>query len=293
MSIVRSVDVAELVERRVHEPGAVDAAAANRRRRPLVGAKGRLMIVAVDHPARGVVRVGDRKAAMADRRDLLERLLVALDRPGVDGVLATADIVDDLLLLGALDDRVVVGSMNRGGLPGSAFEIDDRFTGYDVAGIERAGLDGGKMLVRIDESEPATAPLLESVGRVVTQLARRQLLAMLEPFWMRRVDGRLATDLSEAAMSRALGVVSALGASSAYTWLKVPMVDDMERVLAASTLPALVLGGDVTGDPDATYARWATALSLPTVRGLVVGRSMLYPADDDVAKAVDTAVGLF
>jgi hypothetical protein len=28
------------------------------------------------------------------------------------------------------------------------------------------------------------------------------------------------------------------------------------------------------------------------VRGLVVGRTMLYPSDDDVAKAVDTAVSL-
>jgi hypothetical protein len=28
------------------------------------------------------------------------------------------------------------------------------------------------------------------------------------------------------------------------------------------------------------------------VRGLVVGRTLLYPPDDDVAAAVDTAVGL-
>ena len=27
--------------------------------------------------------------------------------------------------------------------------------------------------------------------------------------------------------------------------------------------------------------------------GMVVGRSLLYPADDDVAAAVDTVVGLF
>ncbi|WP_435887417.1 Cgl0159 family (beta/alpha)8-fold protein [Streptomyces nigra] len=34
------------------------------------------------------------------------------------------------------------------------------------------------------------------------------------------------------------------------------------------------------------------ALRLPTVRGLVAGRSLLHPADGDVAAAVDTAVGL-
>ena len=69
---------------------------------------------------------------MADRADLLMRLCVALARPGVTGVLGTADILEDLLLLGALHDRSVFGSMNRGGLAGAAFELDDRFTGYDV-----------------------------------------------------------------------------------------------------------------------------------------------------------------
>ena len=57
-------------------------------------------------------------------------------------------------------------------------------------------------------------------------------------------------------------------------------------------LPTLLLGGDPDGDPDETYAAWQAALALPSVRGLVVGRTMLYPADDDVAKAVDTAVSL-
>ena len=57
----------------------------------------------------------------------------ALSRPGVNGVLGTPDILEDLLLLGALDGKVVIGSMNRGGLAGTAFEIDDRFTAYDAA----------------------------------------------------------------------------------------------------------------------------------------------------------------
>ena len=66
---------------------------------------------------------------MASRSDLLDRLVTALARPGVDGVLGTPDILDDLLLLGALDGKVVIGSMNRGGLQGASFELDDRFTG--------------------------------------------------------------------------------------------------------------------------------------------------------------------
>jgi hypothetical protein len=61
--------------------------------------------------------------------------------------------------------------------------------------------------------------------------------------------------------------------------------------MAATTLPALLLGGDPP-DIDAAYADWHRALSLPGVRGLVVGRALLYPPDDDVATAVDGAAAL-
>ena len=38
--------------------------------------------------------------------------------------------------------------MNRGGLSGTAFEMDDRFTGYDAeTTVCRMGFDGGKMLL--------------------------------------------------------------------------------------------------------------------------------------------------
>src|SRR4051794_24153290 len=122
----------QLADTRAREPGAIVAAAARRPRRPLLDQRGRLLLVAADHPARGAFAVGDRPAAMASRVDLLDRLQVALARPGVDGVLATPDVIEDLLLLGALDGKVVSCSMNRGGLPGTAFEFDDRFTAYDA-----------------------------------------------------------------------------------------------------------------------------------------------------------------
>ncbi len=227
---------------------------------------------------------------MADRRDLLERVCTALARPGVDGVLGTPDVVEDLLLLGVLDDMVVIGSMNRGGLAGSSFEIDDRFTAYDAGSIADHFLDGGKMLLRIDEADPATATTLAACAHAVSELAAGGLMAMIEPFIARRVDGRVRNVLTPEAMTRAIAVASGLGATSAYTWLKLPVVADMERVTATSSLPALLLGGDVRGDLGATLAGWRDALSLPTVKGLVAGRNLLYPPGDDVAGAVDAAV---
>ncbi|MGV9249984.1 Cgl0159 family (beta/alpha)8-fold protein [Streptomyces sp. NPDC003697] len=276
-------------------PQAVAEAAARRVRRPLIGPGGRLLIVAADHPARGALAVGGRGLAMANRADLLRRLCLALSRPGVDGVLATADILEDLLLLGVLDGKVVVGSMNRGGLEGAAFEMDDRFTGHRPRDLARLRFDAGKLLLRIDFGDRGSLATLESAARAIDEMAELRLPVFVEPFVSRRVDGRVRNDLSAEAVIRSIAVASGLGGTSAYTWLKLPVTedpDDMAEVLQTSTLPAVLLGGEVGDDQEGAYERWRKALRLPTVQGMIVGRSLLYPAEGSVEAAVDTAVGL-
>ncbi|GAA3216843.1 Cgl0159 family (beta/alpha)8-fold protein [Nonomuraea helvata] len=292
VTLSRTAAYERLTHIRATRPEEIAEAAARRQRRGLPGEGERLLIIAADHPARGSLGVRDRPLAMASRTDLLDRLQVALARPGVDGILASPDVLEDLLLLGALEGKLAYGSMNRGGLQGSVFELDDRFTGFDAASIDAMRLDGGKMLCRIDPTDHATVSTLESCARAVTDLARHRLMAMVEPFWSRRTEsGALRNDLSPDAVIRSISIAQALGVTSAYTWLKIPAVAEMERVMAATTLPALLLGGDPP-DIDAAYAGWHRALALPGVRGLVVGRALLYPPDDDVVTAVDGAAAL-
>ncbi|MEU7739674.1 deoxyribose-phosphate aldolase [Nonomuraea sp. NPDC049158] len=292
MTLPRTARYDHLTDIRATRPDEIERAAARRQRRGLPGEGERLLIIAADHPARGSLGVRDRPLAMASRPDLLDRLQTALARPGVDGILASPDVLEDLLLLGALEEKLAFGSMNRGGLQGSVFELDDRFTGFDAAAIDAMRLDGGKMLCRIDPADHATVTTLESCAHAVSDLARRRLLAMVEPFWAARTEtGVLRNDLSPEAVIRSISVAQALGTTSAYTWLKIPAVAEMERVMAATTLPALLLGGDPP-DIDAAYADWDRALRLPGVRGLVIGRALLYPPDDDVAAAVDGAAAL-
>ena len=287
-----AASVADLNEIRSRDPQRIRRLLGARQRREIFGPDGRLMIVACDHPARGALGAGGRPTAMANRKELLERLLTALSRPGVDGLLATADIAEDLLLLGALENKLVFSSMNRGGLQGSAFEMDDRNTGYDVQGTIEAGFEGAKMLLRIDLTDPGTVATLQQCGEAVSALNRAELIAMVEPFLSNRVKGKVVNDLSPDAVIKSIHIAQGLGSSTAYTWMKIPVVHEMERVMEATTFPTLLLGGDPDTDPDETYAAWQAALQLPPARGLVVGRTMLYPADDDVAKAVDTAVSL-
>jgi hypothetical protein len=283
------MDIEKIRAIRVEDPAAIERAAASRSKRAL---SGRMMLIAADHPARGSLAARGRPQAMADRGELLSRLVTALERPGVEGVLGTPDIVEDLLLLGALEDKIVIGSMNRGGLAGSVFELDDRFTAYDTGSIAAMGLDGGKILVRIALEDPGTVRTLEHTGTTVSALAAEGLMAMVEPFMSHIEDGKVVNDLSPDAVVKSVGIASGLGNTSRHTWLKLPVVDDMGRVMAATTLPTLLLGGDPTGSDEEVFATWAKALELPGVRGLVVGRSLLFPQDDDVAAAVDIAASL-
>ncbi|RLP11481.1 Cgl0159 family (beta/alpha)8-fold protein [Propionibacterium australiense] len=283
--------IEQLAEIRASEPERISRALALRPRADLAATR-RLLVIACDHPARGALGAGSDPMAMASREDLLRRCVTALSRPGVNGFLSTADLIEDLALLGALDGKLVWGSMNRVGLQGAAFEMDDRFGGYDAGGIVAAGLNGGKMLTRIDYDDPATARTLEASARAIDALADRGLNAMVEPFLSHRENGRVVNDLSADAVIGSISVAQGLGHSSAHTWLKLPCVEDMERVMESTTLPSLILGGEVSKDPEAARASWGRALSLPNVRGLVIGRSLLYPPDDNVEAAVDNAVEL-
>ena len=285
-------EFARLRSLRHASPDVIASVLAARARRPLVREDGRLLIIACDHPARGALGAGGNPMAMASRYDLLRRVVLALSRPGVDGVLGTSDIIEDLALLGALEGKVAIGSMNRGGLRGAAFEMDDRFTGYDIGSIVESQLDAAKLLIRVNLDDVGTARTLERAAQAVTESAQAKIPIMIEPFMCSRVDGQIVNDTSPDAVITSIAIASGLGASSAYTWLKLPVSDDMERVVEAATLPALLLGGDPGTALDDTYASWGRTLALPGIHGLVVGRTLLYPPNGDVARAVDTAASL-
>ena len=287
-----ALDFDRLRSLRATAPGIVARSLVSRPRRPLFVDDRRLFIIAADHTARGAFGIRSQPMAMGDRYDLLERLAAALANPAVDGVLATPDILQDLAVLGRLDGKLAVGSMNRGGLSGATFEMDDRVTAYGPADLATAGVDFAKFLLRVNLADAGSAATLERAAEAVTASARAELPIMLEPFLSRWQGDAIVNDLDADSVIRSVAIASGLGASTAYTWLKLPVVEQMDRVMAATTLPTLLLGGDPDSGPDETFASWERALALPGVRGLVVGRTLLYPSDDDVDAAVGTAARL-
>lgn len=288
---LQTEDFTRIREVRASAPEKIAEALANRQQRE-VPTSGNLFIVAADHPARGALAVGGNPSAMADRYDLLNRLAYALRHPGVDGVLATPDIIDDLALLGLLENKIVVGSLNRGGLYRSSFEMDDRVTAYDIPAIVRDRLDFAKTLLRINLDDTGSLDTMIANRDAVNAAAAAKVPIMLEPFMTARAGNKFVNELTAESAIQAISIASALGTSSAYTWLKLPPVDNMEAVMRSTTLPTFILGGDTGETPEQLYGRWEHALTLPGVRGLVVGRSLLYPQTDDIATAIDRAAAL-
>jgi hypothetical protein len=280
----------ELLRARVFDPESFTSALLNRKRRTPQGTDGNLLLVASDHTARGKISMGKDPVAMADRHTLLDHLVRVLSNPGVDGVLGSADVLEELAWLGALENTLAIGTINRGGIVGATWELDDRVTAYDVEHIESLGLDGGKTLLRINYTDPAVARTLETVASMTTQLADRKLLSMIEPLpYLTDSAGKATLNPSDDALITVVAIASGLGASSAYTWLKVPASDRMNEVAGATSLPILMLGGDPSGGVDPIFAKWEKGMAEPNVRGLLAGRTLLYPPDGDIEAATARA----
>jgi DhnA family fructose-bisphosphate aldolase class Ia len=284
---------ADLLEARLRDPESLRRALRERRRRDLLGDDGNLLIVAADHTARGMLAVGSDPLAVADRFTLLSNLVAALALPQVDGVLASADLLEELALLGALDGKLALGTMNRGGIIGARWELDDRLTAYDSDHVEEFGLDGGKVLLRIEATDPGVARTLEMVAAITTELSDRRIMCLIEPLpYLKDEAGRARLDTSVEELVRVVAIASGLGSSSAYTWLKIPAVDRMAEVAGATTMPILMLGGDPGDRAEAVFALWRAAMAQPNVRGLVAGRALLYPSHGDVVHAVTAAASI-
>ena len=73
-----------------------------------------------------------------------------------------------------------------------------------------------------------------------------------------------------------------LGNGSRRLWLKLPACDQFELVARATTLPMVILGGEVEGDRMGFFRQIATSLAAgANVRGTMIGRNVLFPPEGD------------
>lgn len=291
------------MEMRVTDPEFAWDVAQERVQRKSLTLDGKLNIVAADHPARNVTKVGDDPLAMADRREYLARILRVLSSDHVDGVMATMDILEDLLAIDGLlrkagaqtllDNRVLIASLNRGGLAGSAWELDDPMTGAtpDIANAWR--LDGVKALLRVAENEPVSLKTMLACAQAINESNALRLPIFLEPLPVKQTDKGWTVVKTAEALARLAGVASALGDSSRYLWLKLPYCDGFKTVARSTTLPILLLGGESAGDPTPFLRQLDAAMAAgANVRGAMVGRNVVFPGEDDPLAIADAAGGI-
>ncbi len=294
--------LAKITGVRLADPEVSVRAAKMRKRRSTLTPDGRLNILAADHPARRVTKVGDDPLRMANRHGYFARIVRVLQSDVVDGVMATMDVLEDLLILhhlileaggpAFLDNRLLIASLNRGGLAGASWEMNDPVTGPSPAICAARGLDGAKLLLRICDEEASSLHTMLYCARAITEMNALGLPTFLEPLPVVKNNDSYRVVKTAEALAKIVGVASALGDSSRYLWLKLPYCENYEVVAKATTLPILLLGGESVGDATPLLREIAAGLSAGSnVRGALVGRNVLYPGAEDPL-AVAQATGL-
>jgi DhnA family fructose-bisphosphate aldolase class Ia len=287
-------------EIRVDKPEIVEEEARRRERRTTLTTNGRLVILAADHPARNVTGVGDDPIVMGNRWGLLGRILRVVTAPDADGVMTTPDIMEELLIVNRitrdlggpsfLDGKVLMGCMNRGGLAGAAFEMDDRMTGFTPERISQLRLDAAKLMFRLEPSEPTSLDTIEYCVHAINRLHDLGIPAFLECLAVQKSEGKYKMIKAAPDLVKVIGVASGLGKSSMGTWLKIPYCDKYELIAQATTCPILMLGGESKGDPTGILTEFAAGMRAgATIRGALVGRNVTFPGRDD-PRAVAAAV---
>jgi DhnA family fructose-bisphosphate aldolase class Ia len=229
------------------------------------------VILAADHRARGVITV-------ERYQDYLEALGAAL--PHCDGILASTQPLADLVATGAVGpgQRTYL-SINRTGLAGSAFELDDRLVAPLEAAVA-AGYTGIKLMTRIDLADRASAGALELLGRVLAGARGHGLEALIEPLsWKNGTIDRSTEGIVYAAV-----VAHDLGAPL----IKVPVPDDVRpgsarvaairRVVDSVGVPVLVLGGPHRGSRSVLLAELSDAMA-GGAAGVAIGRAVYQDPD--------------
>lgn len=281
----------KITETRIHDPEFILKIAQKRKRRKQFTRSGKINIVAADHPARGSISAGDEPFAMGDRHDLLARLVQTLQSEWVDGVLGSMDILEELLIIhgimkkegrGFLDEKLLIASFNRGGLPGSAWELDDPITGTNAKTCTEFGMDAAKMLLRVDFDNEDSLKTIQYCAEGIRDMNSIDRPIFIEPLPVEKSENEYKVVHDPDKLIQLISVSSALGDSSRNIWLKIPFTENFGSVVQSTTLPIVILGGGKSTSSEEFLSTIQKSMdSGHQVRGTMIGRNILYPGNSE------------
>lgn len=248
--------------------------------------RGPAVILAADHRARGVMTIETYSSYLGAVRAALSHC---------DGVLASVQPLGNLAPAITATQRTYL-SLNRTGLAGTAFELDDRLV-TTVARAVADGHTGVKHMTRIDRDDPVSARAIELLGNVLEECRTAGIEALVEAVtW---TGGKMARDPDS--IVYAAVIANDMGAPV----LKVPVpdvgpgperVEAVARIVSSVGVPVLFLGGPRMDSGDVPAYRDALLAEVGDVvtggaAGLAIGRALILDPDPAlIAKQVADVV---
>lgn len=248
-----------IVTHRVRRPNVITARMGSRRRRTHpIPVDGQLVLIDASH------RLDPRTGQVVERRELLDRLVEALSVPGVDGVVGSANLLEELTVLNMLEDRLAVclGSAERPGL---------RTEGLVAGNFDAVAVASGTG-AQVELSDAVAQAAAHGIPALVDLVMPGDERSVYDTDWSEWIDP--------------LHAATSAVATGAGVWFTLPPILGMSSLAAQTGFPVLVRDTDVPIAPTA----WASLFGQPlplNVRGLVVGASALFPIEGSVESAME------
>lgn len=259
----------------------------------------RVVFAAADHNARMINAYQGNPLGLSNRREYLSRLVRMLSCEEVDGVEGSPDIIEDLMLLNYLfrtlgrkeflAGKWIIGTVNRGGLKDVAWEMDDMCTCFTVERLAELNLDGIKFMLRINPDSEVNKHTLLYCAQTVNEAVKYQLPIFIEGLYIRTEAGNYVMKTDLESLVKTVGVVGALGCSSQSKWIELPLNEQYEVAAAATTNSILVVPDEVGVTKEEVIAEYTKQAGIaPNVRGILLGRNVMYSSDDpaELAEAI-------
>lgn len=259
----------------------------------------RLVFAAADHNARMINEYKGNLIGLSNRREYLTRLIRMLQSDQIDGIEAAPDIIEELIIANRLqreggkreflEGKMLVGTVNRGGLKNTVWEMDDLPLGFTVDRIKKLNMDGVKFMLRINPSDERSKNTLRYCAEAVNEAEKYSLPVFIEALYVETEGERFVLKTDSESLCKVIGVVGALGCTGANKWLEIPLNPEYQIPTAATTCPVLVVPDEIENEPVEVVKEYTKEIGISdNICGILLGRNVMYNTEDPlpIAEAI-------
>lgn len=251
----------------------------------------KLIFVAADHNARMITGYKENPVRLANKHEYLSRLIRILLSKNINGIEASPEIIEDVIILNKifkeekdidfLQNKMIIGTINRGGLKNTVWEMDDMPLCYTVEKLVELGLDGIKFMYRIDPKDHLSGKTLKYCAEIVNKADKYGLPLFIESLFVKKIDGGYILETSSEKIIQSAVVGSALGATSVRKFLELPLTDEYKKVAETTTSSVLVVPDEIKEDPLEVVEEYTKEIGINyNVRGILLGRNVMFNDSD-------------